>query len=47
MGKAMNPLAQRGVGKLECVGDRLEALPFDDIAHGLGTTEDTGRFSLL
>ena len=47
VGQAIDPLAQRGRGKLERVGDRLEALPLDDIAHGLGTTEDAGRFGLL
>ncbi len=46
-GKAIDPLAQRSRGQLERVGDRLEALPFDDIAHGLGTTEDASRFGLL
>jgi hypothetical protein len=43
----MDPLAQRGIGKLEGVGDGLETLAFDNIAHGLGTTEDTRFFGLL
>jgi len=47
VGKTIDPLAQRGIGKLERVGDRLEALPFDDIAHGLGQTEDASRLGLL
>ena len=47
VGKAMDPLAQGGIGKLERVGDGLQALPFDDVAHGLGTAEDAGFFGLL
>jgi len=43
----MDPLAQRGIGKLEGVGDGLEALAFDDVAHGLGTAEDTSLFGLF
>jgi hypothetical protein len=43
----MDPLAQGGIGKLERVGDGLEALPFHDIAYGLGTAEDAGFFRLL
>jgi len=43
----MDPLAQGGVRKLEGVGDGLEALPFDDLAHGLGTAEDAGFPGLL
>ena len=39
VGKAMDPLAQRGIGKRQCVGDGLEALAFDHFAHGLGTAE--------
>jgi len=46
-GKAMDPFAQRGIGKVQRVRDRLEAVPFDDFAHGLGTAEHTGRFGLL
>jgi hypothetical protein len=41
VGKALAPLAQGGIGNLERVGDGVEALPFDDGAHGLGTAEDT------
>ena len=47
VGEAMDPLAQRGIGKVERVGHRLEALAFDDITHGLGTTEDPGFLGLL
>jgi hypothetical protein len=46
-GKAMDPLAQRGIGKLERVRDGLQALAFNDIAHGLGTAENAGFFGLL
>ena len=47
VGKAMDPLAQRGIGKGQRVGDGLEALAFDDVAHGLGTTEDPGFLGLF
>jgi len=46
-GKAMDPLAQGGIGKVECVRDRLQTLAFNDLAHGLGTTEDPGFFRLF
>jgi hypothetical protein len=42
----MDPLAQRGIGKGQCIRDCLEALAFDDIAHRLGTAEDTSFFRL-
>ena len=47
VGKAMDPFAQGRIGKLEGVGNRLEALPFDDVAHGLSTAEDARFFGLL
>jgi hypothetical protein len=47
VGKAMDPLAQSGIGKGQRVGDGLEALAFDDVAHGLGTAEDTSLFGLF
>jgi len=46
-GKAMDPRAEGGRGKLERVRNGLEALPFDHSAHGLGTAEDTCRFGLF
>jgi hypothetical protein len=46
-GKALDPFAPCGLGKVEGVGDGLEALPFDDLAHGLGTTEDTRFLGLF
>jgi hypothetical protein len=45
--EAMDPLAQGRIGKVQRVGHRLEALAFDNFAHGLGTTEDSGFFRLL
>ena len=45
--KAVDPFAEGGIGKVQRVGDRLEALPFDNVAHGLGTAEDTGLFRLF
>ena len=47
VGKAMDPLAQRGIGKVQRIGDGLEALAFDDLAHGLGTAEEASFFGLL
>jgi len=47
VGKAMDPLAQGGIRKLERVGDGLQALAFDDGAYGLGTAEDACLFGLL
>jgi hypothetical protein len=46
-GKAMDPLAEGGIGKGEGVRDGLQALAFDDLAHGLGTAEDAGFPGLL
>jgi len=46
-GKTMAPLAERGRGKGEGVRDGVQTLPFHDVAHGLGTAEDTGFFGLL
>jgi hypothetical protein len=47
VGKAMDPLAQRGIGKGQRVGDGLEALAFDDVTHRLGTAEDARLFGLF
>jgi hypothetical protein len=46
-GKAVAPLAQGRIGKVQRVGARLEALPGDDGTHGLGPAEDPGLFRLL
>jgi len=45
-GEAMDPFAQRGIGKVERGGHGLEAVPFDDGTHRLGTAEDTGLLGL-
>jgi hypothetical protein len=45
--KAMDPLAQGSIRKLEGVGNGWEALPFDDVAHGLSTAKDAGLLRLL
>jgi hypothetical protein len=45
--EAMDPLAQGGIGQVQRVGHRVEALAFDNLAHGLGTTEAPGFFRLL
>ena len=47
VGKAIDPLAEGGIGKGEGVRDSLQALAFDDLAHGLGTAEDAGFPGLL
>ena len=47
VGKAVDPLTEGGIGKGERVRDGLQALAFHDVAHGLGTAEDTGFFGLL
>ena len=47
VGKAMDPLAQRGIGKVQRVRDCLKALAFDDFAHCLSTAEDASRFRLF
>jgi hypothetical protein len=47
VGKAMDPLAQRGIGKGQRVRDGLEALAFDDVAYGLGTAADADLFRLF
>jgi hypothetical protein len=47
VGKAVDPFSQGRIGKVQRVGDRLEALPGDDGAHGLGPAEDAGLFGLF
>ena len=47
VGKTMDPLAQRGIGKVQCIRDRLETLAFDDFTHGLGTAKDPRLFRLF
>jgi hypothetical protein len=43
----MDPLAQGSIGKVQRVGPRVEALAFDDLTHGWGTTEAPGCLGLL
>jgi len=47
VGKAIDPLAQRRIGKVQRVRDGLEAMACDDVAYGLGTPEHTGLLRLL
>jgi len=47
VGKAMDPLAQSGIGQGQGVGDGLEALAFDDFTHGLGPAKDPSLFCLF
>jgi hypothetical protein len=47
VGKAVDPFTQGRIGKVQRVGDRLEALSLDDVAHSLGTAEETGFFRLF
>ncbi len=46
-GKAMDPLAQGGIGQRERIGDGLHAGAFDDFTDRLRATEDPGFFGLL
>jgi len=46
-GKAMDPLAQGGIGQRERIGDGLQAGAFDDFTDRLRATEDPGFFGLL
>ena len=46
-GKAVDPFPQGRIGKVQRVGDRLEALPCDDGTYGLGPAEDTRLFRLF
>jgi hypothetical protein len=45
--KAMDPFAQRGIGKVQGVRDGLEALSCHNVAHRLGTPEHTDLLRLL
>jgi hypothetical protein len=47
VGEAMDPLTQRSIGQVQRVGYRLETVPLDDLAHGLGTAEDARFLRLL
>ena len=47
VGKAMHPFPQGSIGKLERIGDVLDAPSFHDITYSLGTAEDTRFFRLF
>ena len=47
VGEAMDPLAQRGIGKVQRVGHGLEAVSLDDFTHSLGPAEEPGLLRLL
>src|SRR4030095_15730143 len=47
VGKAVDPFAKSGIGKVQRVGDRLEPLPFDHVAYGLGRAEYRSLFRLF
>lgn len=46
VGKTRDPRAESGIRTMPRVRDRVEALPCDHVAHGLGTAEDTGLLRL-
>ena len=45
--KAIDPLAEGGIGKRERIGDGLQAGPFDDFTDRLSATEDPRLFRLF
>jgi hypothetical protein len=45
-GKAIDPFAQRRIGKVQRIGDCLEALSCHNVADRLGTPEHTGLLGL-
>jgi hypothetical protein len=47
MGKALDPLAQCRIGKVEGLGDGGNVVAGDDLPHGLGAAKDTGCFGML
>ena len=47
VGEAMDPRAQRRRGQVQRVGYRLETVPLDGLAHGLGTAEEARFLRLL
>jgi len=46
-GKAMDPLAEGGIGQRERIGDGVQAGAFDDCTDRLSATEDPGLFRLF
>jgi hypothetical protein len=47
VGKAVDPFAEGGIGKVQRVGDQLEPLSGDDGTDRLGTAECPGFFRLF
>jgi hypothetical protein len=47
MAKAMDPLAQRGIGTGQRDRDGVEALAFDDVTHRLGAAQDPSLLRLF
>jgi hypothetical protein len=47
VGEALDPLAQRGRGKVQRVGHGLEAVSLDDVTHRWGPAEAPGLLRLL
>ncbi|HKH21437.1 MAG TPA: hypothetical protein VKB53_11255 [Gammaproteobacteria bacterium] len=47
VGKTVHPFSKSGIGERERVGDGLQAVPFNHVTDGLGTTEDTRLFRLF
>ena len=46
-GKAIDPLAEGGIGQRERIGDGVQAGPFDDFTDRLSATEDPRLFRLF
>jgi hypothetical protein len=44
VGKAVAPCAEGSIGEVQRLSDRVEALPWDDGAHGVGTVKAPGLF---
>ena len=47
VGKAIDPLAEGGIGQRERIGDGVQAGPFDDFTDRLSATEDPRLFRLF
>ena len=47
VGKAIDPLAEGGIGQRERIGDGLQAGAFNDFTDRLSATEDPGLFRLF
>jgi hypothetical protein len=47
MGKALDPLSQSRMGKVEALGDGVDILACDDLTDGLRTAKDSGLLGLF